>query len=374
MSASRTQTTTTSSSTAGPSGFRRLSAPPTNPASLEDEDLEEDEEEILRKAQEKVRRMKEKKAAAAAAVKQKAEEEAARRIAEEAREQAAAREERRRRMAEAATARSRRGSSPEETSGSCHMHAIHPIRFPARPGAAGLRNNYLVTDLLFRAFIEVLHGLVRSPRRPVVEIRREKGKGKGKAKAQPIDEDPDDGGDEDDEDDRAPCEQCRSKKIPCQMQAGKRSSIICKPCHDAKVRCSYSTRPITVKREGGSNPTGERLAVLESQMAQLLADNRQLREGQVKANTYHRHFNKKLDWLMIDAARRRKSPPKMPAGPSQLPKKWRRVMDSEEEEEEKIVEGEKDGEGEEEVEVEEEEGNEPAPKKAWSEKGKEREE
>ncbi|KAJ3845803.1 hypothetical protein EV368DRAFT_90062 [Lentinula lateritia] len=156
------------------------------------------------------------------------------------------------------------------------------------------------------------------------------------------------------------------------------SSIICKPCHDAKVKCSYSGRPSTVKREGGGQPTGERLAVLESQMAQLLADNQQLREGQVKANNYHRHLNRKLDWLMMDAARRRNSPPEMPEpGPSRLPRKRRRVMDSEEEEEEKIVEEEKDGEGEEEVE-EEEEGEEeaPAPKKAKmaaSEKGKERE-
>ncbi|KAJ3803529.1 hypothetical protein F5876DRAFT_85109 [Lentinula aff. lateritia] len=111
------------------------------------------------------------------------------------------------------------------------------------------------------------------------------------AAKKPVDEDPDDGGDggddDDEEDERAPCERCRNKKLPCQMQAGKRSSIICKPCHDAKVRCSYSNRPFTVKREGGSNPTGERLAVLESQVAQLLADNRQLRDGQVKANTYH---------------------------------------------------------------------------------------
>ncbi|KAH7873968.1 uncharacterized protein C8R40DRAFT_1110660, partial [Lentinula edodes] len=30
------------------------------------------------------------------------------------------------------------------TGGYCHMHAIHPIHFPARPGAAGLRNNNLV--------------------------------------------------------------------------------------------------------------------------------------------------------------------------------------------------------------------------------------
>ena len=157
------------------------------------------------------------------------------------------------------------------------------------------------------------------------------------------------------------------------MQAGKRSSVICKPCHDAKVRCSYSGRPSTVKREGGGAPYGERLAVLESQVAQLLADNRQLRDGQVKANTYHRHMNKKLDWLITDASRRRRTPPELPeAGPSDLSKKRRRQVDSDEEEEQRRVEQEvgeeEDGEGEEEV---EEEG-EPAPKKARSEKGKER--
>ncbi|GAW02266.1 hypothetical protein LENED_003911 [Lentinula edodes] len=173
----------------------------------------------------------------------------------------------------------------------------------------------------------------------------------------------------------------RSRKRPVdedpdgQMQAGKRSSIICKPCHDAKVRCSYSGRPTTVKREGGSNPTGERLAVLESQVAQLLADNRQLRDGQVKANTYHRHFNRKLDWLITDAARRRRTPPELPeAGPSELSKKRRRVMDSDEEEERgRELEMEEDGEGEEEegggMEAEGE-GEAPAPTAATSEKGK----
>ncbi|KAJ3897043.1 hypothetical protein F5879DRAFT_996724, partial [Lentinula edodes] len=281
---------------------------------------------------------------AAEAARKKAEEEAARaaaereRKAQEAREQARRAQqqqeevtERRRLLAAAATARSQRGTSPSEVS--------------------------------------------VSPRRPVVEITK-KSKGKGKAKAQPVDEDPDDGDDGDDDDDeKEPCERCRTKKISCQMQAGKRSSIICKPCHDAKVRCSYSGRPSTVKREGGSNPTGERLAVLESQVAQLLADNRQLRDGQVKANTYHRHMNRKLDWLVTDAARRRRTPPEMPqAGPSELPKKRRRVMDSDEEEDrerEKEVEEqgmEEDGEGDEEEMVEEE----PAPAKAQSEKGKER--
>ncbi|KAJ3849746.1 hypothetical protein EV368DRAFT_85225 [Lentinula lateritia] len=152
------------------------------------------------------------------------------------------------------------------------------------------------------------------------------------------------------------------------MQAGERSSIICKPCHDAKVKCSYSGRPSIVKKEVSANPTGERLAVLESQVAQLLANNRQLRDGQVKANTYHRHFNWKLDWLITDAARRRRSPPKLPeAGPSGLLKKRRRVVDSDEEEEMEKEWEEVEGE-------EEEEGEEPVPKKAQLEKGKEREE
>ncbi|KAJ3924597.1 MAG: hypothetical protein NXY57DRAFT_969498 [Lentinula lateritia] len=128
-----------------------------------------------------------------------------------------------------------------------------------------------------------------------------------KAKAQPVGVDPDDGGDgdddEDDEGERAPCEQCRSKKIPCQMQAGKRSSIICKPCHDAKVKCSYSGRPSTVKREGGGQPIGERLAILESQMAQLLADNRQLREGQLKDNNYNCHLQPQVG--LVDDGRRK---------------------------------------------------------------------
>ncbi|KAJ3885913.1 hypothetical protein GG344DRAFT_82225 [Lentinula edodes] len=122
-----------------------------------------------------------------------------------------------------------------------------------------------------------------------------------------------------------------------------------------------------VKQEGGGNPTGERLAVLESQMAQLLADNRQFREEQVKSHTYNCHFNRKLDWLIMDAAGRRSPPKLLQAGPSQLPKKRRRVVDSEEEEEEE----------EQEVEVEErgeEERDELVLKKARSEKGKEREE
>ncbi|KAJ3870839.1 hypothetical protein F5051DRAFT_447054 [Lentinula edodes] len=236
-------------------------APAHKEEDLEDED--EDEDEIIRRVQACVERVRARKAAEAA--------KEAREQARRAQQQEEEVTERRRLLAAAATARSQRGTSPSE-----------------------------VSD---------------SPRRPVVEISK-KSKGKGKAKAQPVDEDPDDG------DEKKPCERCRTKKISCQMQAGKRSSIICKPCHDAKVRCLYSGRPSTVKQEGSSNPTGERLAVLESQVAQLLADNRQLQDGQVKANTYHRHMNRKLDWLVTDAARRRRTPPELPqAGPSELPKK-----------------------------------------------------
>ncbi|KAJ3870535.1 hypothetical protein F5051DRAFT_447537 [Lentinula edodes] len=270
-------TTTTVSATAGPSWSRPVPPPPPPPsdsATQEEDDLEdEDEDDIIRKAQARVERVRARKAAEAA--RRKAEEEAARAAAEKkrkaqerakrARQQEEEVVERRRLLAAAATARSQWGTSPSEVSA--------------------------------------------SPRRPVVEIRRTKSKGKGKARAEPVGGDPDDG---DEGDDKEPCERCRVKKISCQMQAGKRSSVICKPCHDVKVRCSYSGRPSTVKREGSSNPTGERLAVLESQVAQLLADNRQLRDGQVKANTYHQHMNRKLDWLVTDAARRRRTPPEMP--------------------------------------------------------------
>ncbi|KAJ4465576.1 hypothetical protein C8R41DRAFT_871853 [Lentinula lateritia] len=102
-------------------------------------------------------------------------------------------------------------------------------------------------------------------------------------------------------------------------------------------------------------------------MAQLLADNRQTWEGQVRANTYHHHINWKLGWLMMDATRRRKSPPEMPkAGPLELLRKRKRVVDSNEEEEEE----ERQGSGEE----EEEQGCGGKEEEARSEKGKEREE
>ncbi|KAJ3859496.1 hypothetical protein EV359DRAFT_68103, partial [Lentinula novae-zelandiae] len=123
-------------------------------------------------------------------------------------------------------------------------------------------------------------------------------KGKAPQRAEVSGGDLDDSDEEDNE--KEPCKQCKAKKIPCLQQAGKRSSII----------------------------------LLESQMAQLLANNWQLREGQVRANTYNRHIIKKLDWLMRDAVRRRELSPEAPtAGPSELPKKRRRVIDSGEEQE-----------------------------------------
>ncbi|KAJ3804508.1 hypothetical protein F5876DRAFT_83039 [Lentinula aff. lateritia] len=91
--------------------------------------------------------------------------------------------------------------------------------------------------------------------------------------------------------------------------------------------------PLANKQEGGPNPTGEWIAILESQMAQLLADNWQLRDGQIRTNIYQRHLLKKIDWLNMDAARGRKLPPVvLVTGPSELPKKRRRVADSDEEE------------------------------------------
>ncbi|KAJ3910951.1 hypothetical protein F5877DRAFT_86718 [Lentinula edodes] len=365
MTNSRTQTTTTSSSTAGPSRSRPIPPPPIDLTNHEEDDLveeEEDEDEIIRRAQARVERVRARKAAAAA--KKAAEEKAAKaaaareRAAQEARERAIrARQqeeevaERRRLLAEAATARSQRGTSPSEMSA--------------------------------------------SPRRPVVEVRRVV-KGKGKAQAQPVGGDPDDGddGDEDDDDEeeREPCERCKAKKIPCLQQASKRSSVICKPCHDSKVRCSFSGRPSTVKREGGS---GERIAVMESQMAQSLADLRALREANSKSHQYLRQLLRRQedDHACLIAMETRMAMMGMGegpavAGPSSRRTEWRRPLkrrrvveeSAEEEEEEKEVEEEveKDGEGEaEEMEAEEEgEGEAPAPltaKTVASEKGKEKE-
>ncbi|KAJ3803964.1 hypothetical protein F5876DRAFT_84030 [Lentinula aff. lateritia] len=130
---------------------------------------------------------------------------------------------------------------------------------------------------------------------------------------------------------------------------------------------------------------------MESQMAQLLADNRSLREATSRSHQYLRQLLRRQDedhaQLIAIETRNAMSGPAIP-GPSRSvsdrPRslKRRRIVENSEEEEEgekeeeKIVEEEKDGEGEEEVEEEEEEGEAPVPKKAKtvaSEKGKEKE-
>ncbi|KAJ3810217.1 hypothetical protein F5876DRAFT_65830 [Lentinula aff. lateritia] len=73
---------------------------------------------------------------------------------------------------------------------------------------------------------------------------------------------------DDKEDEWAPCEQCQMKKLPCLKQASKRSTVI-------------------LVQEGGSNTTSKWIAMLESQMAQLLTDSWQLWDGQTRANNYH---------------------------------------------------------------------------------------
>ncbi|KAJ3897323.1 hypothetical protein F5879DRAFT_996226 [Lentinula edodes] len=353
MSTSRTTTTTqpTASTSSRPANPPSPGAP-----------IDEDEDEIIREALARVERVKARKAAEAAK-KKAAEEAAARKAAEEAEKKkraAAARRqaaqdardratraqeqedgvvERRRKLAAAATARSQGGTSTGEASVSL--------------------------------------------RRPVVEIPRVKNK--GKAKAQPVGEDPDDGddGDEDDDDDedRDPCERCKAKKIPCLKQAGKQSSVICKPCHNSKVRCSYSGHPYTVKREGGASPSGERLAVLESQMAQVLADNRALREANSKSHQYLRQLLRRQEddharLISMDTRMTMMGMGEGPAmaGPSRKTTERRRVVEESEEEGEEDEdrgveekETEKDGEGEEVIEEE------TAPIEAQSVKGKEKE-
>ncbi|KAJ3872361.1 hypothetical protein F5051DRAFT_445254 [Lentinula edodes] len=371
MSTSRTTTTTTQPTASSSS----RPADPLRPGTL----IDEDEDEILWEALARVERVKARKAAEAAkkkaaeeAAARKAEEErrkkevaAKRKAAQEARDRASRAQqqdaeliERRRLLAEAATARSQRGTSPSE--------------------------------------------MLVSPRRPIVEIRREKGKGRARIPARPVGGDPDDGDngnddDDDDEEEREPCERCKANKIPCLQQAGKRSSVICKPCHDSKVRCSFSGQPSTVKREGGS---GERIAVMESQMAQSLADLRALREANSKSHQYLRQLLRRQedDHARLIAMETRMAMMGMGEGPAvagpssrrtkrRRPLKQRRIVEEsaeeEEEEEEKEVEEkeaevEKDGEGEEEeMEAEEEgEGEAPAPttaKAVASEKGKEKE-
>ncbi|KAJ3897319.1 hypothetical protein F5879DRAFT_996235 [Lentinula edodes] len=104
------------------------------------------------------------------------------------------------------------------------------------------------------------------------------------------------------------------------------------------------------KREGGS---GERMAVMESQMAQSLANLRALQEANSKSH--------QMTMMGMGEGPAR-------AGPSRRTAEQRRIIEESEEEEEEEKEGEveekeKDGEGEEE---------ETAPTEAQSEKGKER--
>ncbi|KAJ3852804.1 hypothetical protein EV368DRAFT_82194 [Lentinula lateritia] len=123
---------------------------------------------------------------------------------------------------------------------------------------------------------------------------------------------------------------------------------------------------------------------MESQMAQLLANNRALREATSRSHQYLRQLLRRQDEdhaRLIAIEMRNAMSGLVTPGPSRSvsdrPRglKRRRVIEnSEEEEEERRVGEDKDGEGDEEVEVEEEEGEEPVPKKARSEKGKEREE
>ncbi|KAJ3911531.1 hypothetical protein F5877DRAFT_85836 [Lentinula edodes] len=189
--------------------------------------------------------------------------------------------------------------------------------------------------------------------------------------------DPDDGDDDNDEEEREPCERCKAKKIPCLQQAGKWSSVICKPCHDSKVQCSFSGRPLTGKREGRS---GKRMAIMESQMAQNLADLRALWEANSKTHQYlHQLLRQEEDHAHLITMETGMAMMGMGEGPAtagpsrRATKQWRplkrqRIVEEskeeeEEEEEEKEVEEkekevEKDGEGEEDM--------------ARSEKGKER--
>ncbi|KAJ3871754.1 hypothetical protein F5051DRAFT_445861 [Lentinula edodes] len=346
MTSSRT-TTTTVSATAGPSRSRPAPPPPIDLTAHDEEGLEEeDEDDIIRKAQERVERVRARKAAAAA--RKAAEEKAARaaaareKAAQEAQERALwARQqeqevaERRRLLADAASARSQRGTSPSEMSA--------------------------------------------SSRQPVVEIRREKGKGRAKVPVPSVGGDPDDH-------EKEPCERCKAKKIPCLQQASKRSSIICKPCHDSKVRCSFLGRPSTVKREGGSS---ERIAIMESQMAQSLADLRALREANSKLHQYLCQLLRRQedDHAHLIAMETRMAMMGMGEGPAiagplsrrterRRLLKRRRIMEEsaeeeEEEEEKEMGEKEKDGEGEEEEMGAEEEG-EGEVTTVTSEKGKER--
>ncbi|KAJ3858822.1 hypothetical protein EV359DRAFT_87157 [Lentinula novae-zelandiae] len=163
-----------------------------------------------------------------------------------------------------------------------------------------------------------------------------------------------------------------STRIPMTAETMTTTKRIEPPANDAGSNGSLASLHLAREALLSVNPAmmpKSSAPIWESQVAQLLADNRQLRDGPVKAHTCHRHFNQKLDWLITDAARRGRSPPGIPeAGPLRVSRKKRKVVDSDEEEEQKIEEDrerevEEDGRGMEE---------EPAPMGAHSEKGKER--
>ncbi|KAJ3870984.1 hypothetical protein F5051DRAFT_446829 [Lentinula edodes] len=196
MSTSRT-ITTTHASTAGPSRSRHIPPVPANPAVREDEDLEDDDEEARKEAEEKAARV-------AVAKKKAVQEEWARTL--RAQQQEAKVAERHRLLADAAAARSQRGTSASE--------------------------------------------ILVSPRRPVVEIRREKGKGRAQVLGQPVGGDPDNG---DDNGEKEPCERCKAKKIPCLQQAGKQSSMI-----SMETRMAMMGMGEEPARAGPSRRTAER--------------------------------------------------------------------------------------------------------------------
>ncbi|KAJ4500618.1 hypothetical protein C8R41DRAFT_914193 [Lentinula lateritia] len=148
---------------------------------------------------------------------------------------------------------------------------------------------------------------------------------------------------------------------------------------------AWERRPtISKQREGGS---GERIAIMESQMAQSLADLRASREADSKTHQYLRQLLRKQedDHAQLIAMETRMAMMGMGggslAGPSRLTTERRRIVEESEEEEEGAEEEkgveekengvEEDGEGEE-MEAEGE-GEAPAPtatKTVASEKGK----
>ncbi|KAJ3858947.1 hypothetical protein EV359DRAFT_86997 [Lentinula novae-zelandiae] len=233
MSSSRT--TTRTSTTVGSIPVTGIQptppAAPTCPSTPDPSDEERELELQLERTQEKNRRRKEEK--------KKAEEEAKRKVEEEKeRQEAAARAANTRRLEEEA-AEKRRWIAAAAAAAQSH-------RGPS-PGEA-----------------------TTSARRVEVEIPRVIKKGKTPQRNEASGGDPDDGDDgennDKDDEEHARCKRCFNKKIPCLEQ---------------------------VRREGG--PSGERMAVMESQMAQLLADNRALREATSRSHQYLRQLLRRQD-------------------------------------------------------------------------------